>query len=148
VGTVISFVPNLVVNRCVHAALYFDVIPTPGTYSVVVMHYLELNGAINLDFTPCSNVEQLLIQVSEAISEQPSLHMEYLLHNSWLPSDYFEGALLLDDLQRVEVLPLFFQIYNALKARFFWGSQGKLLFSYLLYYHLLNAILDPPAPSV
>jgi hypothetical protein len=44
----------------------FDVIPIPGTYSIVVMHYLELNGAITLGFTPGSNVEQILMQLSEA----------------------------------------------------------------------------------
>jgi hypothetical protein len=127
----------------------FDVIPTPWTYSVVVMHYLELNGSVTLTFTPGLNVQQLLIQFVEAIFEQPILHTEYLLHHSWLPSDYFAGALLLDDLRKVEGLPLFLQVYKALEARFFWGSQGKLvLFSYLLYYHLLNAIPDPPAPSV
>jgi hypothetical protein len=152
VGTVISFVPDLVVHCCVHAAFPvcdamrdLDVIPTPGTYSVVVMHYLELNGAITLDFTPGSNVEQILMQFSKSIYEQPSLHTEYLLHHSWLPLDYFTGALLLDNLQRVEGLPLFLQVYNALEARFFWGSQGKLvLFLYLLYYHLLSAIPDLP----
>jgi hypothetical protein len=73
----------------------FDVISIPRTYSVVVMHYLELNGSITLTFTPGSNVQQILIQLSKAISEQPSLHTEYLLHHSWLPSDYFAGALLL-----------------------------------------------------
>jgi hypothetical protein len=51
----------------------FDVIPTPGTYSVIVMQYLELNGAITLDFTPSANVEQILMQFSEAFHEQPSL---------------------------------------------------------------------------
>jgi hypothetical protein len=113
------------------------------------MHYLELNGSITLTFTPGSNVQQILIQFSDAISKQPSLHTEYLLQHSWLPSDYFAGALLLDDLRRVEWLPLFLQVYNALEAHFFWCSQGKLvLFLYLLYYHLLNAIPDPPAPSV
>jgi hypothetical protein len=87
---------------------------------------------ITLIFTPGSNVEQILIQFSEAISKQPTLHTEYLLHHSWLPSNYFAGALLLDDLQRVEVLPLFLYVYNALQALFFWGSQGKLvLFLYL-----------------
>jgi hypothetical protein len=104
---------------------------------------------ITLDFTPSSNVEQILIQFYEAISEQPSLYTEYLLHHSWLPWDYFAGALLLDDLQRVDGLPLFLKVYNALKARFFGGSQGKLvLFSYLIYDHLLNANPDPPTPSV
>jgi hypothetical protein len=53
--------------------------------------------------------------------------MEYLLHHSWLPLDDFEGALLLDDQQRVEGLPLFLQVYNALEALFFWGTQGKLV---------------------
>jgi hypothetical protein len=77
---------------------------------------------VSLTFTPGSNVQQILIQFSEAISKQPSQHTEYLLHHSWLPSDYFAGALLLDDLQRVEGLPLFLQVYNALKACFFWGS--------------------------
>jgi hypothetical protein len=105
----------------------FDVIPTPGTYSVVVMHYLELDGSITLTFTPGSNVYEILIQFSEAISEQPSLHTEYLLHHSWLPLDYFAGALLLDDLRRVEALSLFLQVYNALEARFFWGSHEKFL---------------------
>jgi hypothetical protein len=125
----------------------FDVIPTHGNDSVIATHYLQLNGSITLTFTPGSNVEQILIQFSEAISKQSSLHTEYLLYQSWLPSDNFTGALLLDDLRRVEVLPLFLQVYNALEARFFWGSQGKLvLFSYLLYYHLLNAIPDPLAP--
>jgi hypothetical protein len=115
----------------------FDVIPTQ-TDSVIVMHYLELNGSITLTFTPGSNVEQILIQFSEAISEHHSLHTEYLLHHFWLPSD---------NLQRVEVLPLFLQVYNALEARFFWGSQVKLVcFLYFLYYPLLNAIPDPPAP--
>jgi hypothetical protein len=104
----------------------FDVIPTPGTYSVVVMHYLKPNGAITLNFTPGSNVEQILKQFSEAIYEQPSLHREYLLQHSWLPSDYFAGALLLDDLRRDEGLPLFLQVYNALEARFFWGSRGEI----------------------
>jgi hypothetical protein len=60
----------------------FDVVPTPGTYSVVVMHYLELNGSITLTFTPGSNVQHILIQFSKAISKQPSLHKEYLLHHS------------------------------------------------------------------
>jgi hypothetical protein len=124
----------------------FDVIPTQ-TDSVIVMHYLELNGSITLTFTPGSNVEQILIQFSKAISEHHSLHTEYLLHHFWLPSDNLAGALLLEDLQRVEVLPLFLQVYNALEARFFWGSQGKLVcFLYFLYYPLLNAIPDPPAP--
>jgi hypothetical protein len=59
-----------------------DVIPTPGTYSVVVMHYLEFHGAMTLEFTPGSNVEQILMQFSKAIHEQPSLHTEYLLHHS------------------------------------------------------------------
>jgi hypothetical protein len=113
------------------------------------MHYLELNGAITLDFTPGNKVEHLLMQFSEAIYKQPSLHTEYLLHHYWLPSDYFAGALLLDNLPRVEGLLLFLKVYNALEARFFWGSQGKLvLFFYLLYYHLLSAIPDSPAPSV
>jgi hypothetical protein len=88
----------------------FDVIPIPGTYSVVVMHYLELDGSIILSFTPGSNVHQILIQFSEAISEQPSLHKEYLLHHSWLPLDNFAGALLLDDIGRVEALPLFLHV--------------------------------------
>jgi hypothetical protein len=47
----------------------------------------------HLDFTPGSNVKQILIQLCKAISEQPSLHTEYLLHHSWLPSDYFAGCL-------------------------------------------------------
>jgi hypothetical protein len=64
----------------------FDVIPTPGTDSVVVMHYLELGGSTTWTFTPGSNVEQILIQFSEAISNQPRLHTEYLLHNSWYVS--------------------------------------------------------------
>jgi hypothetical protein len=82
----------------------FDVIPTtPGIESVTVMHYLELDGSITLIFTPGSNVEQMLILFTEAISEQPTLHTEYLLHHSWLPLNYFAGALLLDDLQMVEV---------------------------------------------
>jgi hypothetical protein len=54
----------------------FDVIPTLGTYSVVVMNYLQPNGSSTLDFTPGSNVEQILMQFSEAIHEQPSLHRE------------------------------------------------------------------------
>jgi hypothetical protein len=111
------------------------------------MHYLERDGSITLTFTPGSNVEQILTQFSEAISEQPRLHTEYLLHNSWLPLDYFAGALLLDDPRRVQVLPLFLQVFNALEARFPWGSQRKLvLFLYILYYHLLNAIPDLPTP--
>jgi hypothetical protein len=52
----------------------FDVISPFKTYSVTVMHYLEPNGAITLDFTPSSNVEQILKQFSEAIYKQPSLH--------------------------------------------------------------------------
>jgi hypothetical protein len=79
-----------------------------------------------LDFTPGSNVEHILKQFSEAIYEQPSLHRKYLLHHSWLPSDYFAGAFLLDNLRRVEGLTLFLKVYNALEARFFWGSRGEI----------------------
>jgi hypothetical protein len=63
----------------------FDVIPTLGTESVAVMHYLEPDGSITLIFIPGSSVQQILIQFSEAIKEQPTLHMEYLLHHPWLP---------------------------------------------------------------
>jgi hypothetical protein len=126
----------------------FDVIPTLGTELVAVMHYLEPDGSITLIFAPGSSVEQILIQFSEAISKQPTLNTEYLLHHSWLPSNYFAGALLLDDLHMVLVLPLFIHVCDALESRYFWGSQGKLvLFLYLVYHHLLNAVLSvPPAP--
>jgi hypothetical protein len=77
------------------------------------------------------------MQFFKAIHEQTSLHMEYRLHHPWLPSDYFTGALLLDNLRREEGLLFFLQVYNALETGFFWGSPGKcVLFSYLLYHHV------------
>jgi hypothetical protein len=77
----------------------FDATPTPGICLVGIMHYLDHNGSIVLDFTPGSTVEQILMQFDNAIHEQPRLHTEYLLHHPWLPSDYFARALLLDDLR-------------------------------------------------
>jgi hypothetical protein len=63
----------------------FDATPTPGICSVVVMHYLDHNGSIVLDFTPVSTVEHILMQFADAIHEQPRLDTEYLLHHPWLP---------------------------------------------------------------
>jgi hypothetical protein len=125
----------------------FDLIPTPGICSVLVMHYLDINSSIVLDFASCSTVAQILMQFAEAIHDQPRLHTEYLLHHPWLPSDYFAGVLILDNLQRVEGLPFFLLVYHALEARFYWDSPGRcVLFAYLMYHHILSAIPDPPAP--
>jgi hypothetical protein len=103
----------------------FDATPTPGICSVVVMHYLDHNGSIVLDFTPGSTVKQILMQFANAIHEQPRLHTEYLQQHPWLPSNYFAGALLLEDLRRVEGLPFFLHVYHSLEARLYWGSRGK-----------------------
>jgi hypothetical protein len=128
----------------------FDATPTPGICSVVVIHYRDHNGSIVLDFTPGSTVDQILMQFTDAIHEQPCLHTEYLLHHSWLPSNYFAGALLLENPLRVEGLPFLLHVYHALEApRFYWGSPGKcVLFSYLQYHHVLSVIPDLPAPSI
>jgi hypothetical protein len=101
----------------------FDLIPTLGICSVVVMHYLNINGSIVLDFASGSSVAQILMQFSEAIHDQPHLHTEYLLHHPWLPLDYFAGVLILDNLQRVEGLPFFLRVYHALEARFYCHSR-------------------------
>jgi hypothetical protein len=97
----------------------FDLIPTLGICSVIVMHYLDINGSIVLDFASSSSVAQILIQFAEAIQDQPPLHTEYLLHHPWLPSDYFAGVLILDDLRRVEGLPFFHRVYHTLEALFY-----------------------------
>jgi hypothetical protein len=113
------------------------------------MHYIDINGSIVWESASGSLVAQILMQFAEVIHDQPCLHTEYLLHHPWLPLDYFDGVLILDDLRRVEGLPFFHCVYHALKARFFWGSPGKcVLFAYLMYHHILSAIPDPPTPQV
>jgi hypothetical protein len=115
----------------------FDATPTPGICSVVVIHYRDHNGSIVLDFTPGSTVDQILMQFTDAIHEQPCLHTEYLLHHSWLPSNYFAGALLLENPLGGKACLSFFMCTTPLRPP---ASIGVLREN-VCFFHISNIIM-------
>jgi hypothetical protein len=102
------------------------------------MHYLMPDGSIIVNFKHASTVLDIMAAFIEAVTDQPHLHATYLCLHSQLPSDYFDGALLLEDLVAVSTTPLFGLVLNHLEASCHWHTRHVLIiFTNLIFCRLV-----------
>jgi hypothetical protein len=96
------------------------------------------DGSIVVNFEHASTVLDIVTAFMEAASDQPHQHETYLCLHSQLPPNYFDGALLLEDLVAVSKTALFRRVLNHLKASCHWHSRPVLIiFTYLLFCRLV-----------
>jgi hypothetical protein len=101
---------------------------------VTIMHYLMPDGRFIVNFEHASTVLDILTAFIEAVVDQPHLHAMYLCLHPKLQSDYFDRALLLEDLVAVSMSPLFGHVLNHLKAWCHLHTRHVLfIFTYLIF---------------
>jgi hypothetical protein len=102
--------------------------------SVSIMHYLMPDGSIVVNFEHASTVLDILTIFMEAVLDQPHLHETYLCLHPQLQPDYFDGALLLENLVTVSTAPLFGRILSHLEASCHWLTRPVIIiFTYLIF---------------